>query len=106
MYATLSIKPELKAQADKIVKDFKDSPAQGKFKHSVISQAKHEIKNLYLKAQDGQKLKFLSAFRIFRKVQAPKVKNEFPNLTGKERQIIIRDQWKTLETEIKKVFVM
>ena len=53
-----------------------------------------------------EKLKFLSAFRIYRRTIAPKVKAEKPNLTGKERQAIIRDQWKKLDAKKKYVYVL
>ena len=58
------------------------------------------------KSQDEPKIKFLSAFRIFRKVKAPNVKEEYPNLTGKERQCIIWQMWKDLPGDIKYLFVI
>ena len=56
--------------------------------------------------QEEPKIKFLSAFWIFRKVKAPSIKEEYPNLTGKERQCVIRQMWRDLPGEIKYFFVM
>jgi hypothetical protein len=58
------------------------------------------------RSQNEPKIKFLSAFRIFRKVKAPNVKEEYPNLTGKERQCVIRQMWKDVAGDIKYLFVI
>ncbi|CAI2379711.1 unnamed protein product [Moneuplotes crassus] len=49
----------------------------------------------------GVSLKTLTPYRIYRRTVAPKVKLERPNLTGKERQTIIREMWKHLSSREK-----
>jgi len=53
-----------------------------------------------------EKLKFLSAYRIYRRTEAPRIKEQRPNLNGKERQVIIRDNWKKLDPKKKYLFVL
>ena len=74
----------------------------------AYSKYLEELRQLYYEVTrevEEPKLKYLSAFRIFRKYIAPKMKAEYPNHTGKERQCIIRQHWRELEKPIKSLFV-
>ena len=51
------------------------------------------------------KLKYMSAFRFFRKELVPLIKSQQPDLDGKERQKLIKEKWKELNDNQKFTYV-
>ena len=51
-------------------------------------------------------VKFKTPFRIFRKERAPEIKRERPNLTARERQAAIKEEWRCLDGETKYKYVI
>ena len=43
------------------------------------------------------KLRFMSAFRFYRREAVPEVKTEQPDLDGKARHKVVRDKWRLLD---------
>jgi hypothetical protein len=43
------------------------------------------------------KKKKVSAYRVFKKSIAEKIKVEFPKMNNSERQMIVRERWKMLD---------
>lgn len=94
--------------------------AQVEHYNSEFSATKDELLTLIIKKETAEyeknqysdssykddKLKFLSAYRIYRRAIAPQIKAERPNLTGKERQAIIRDKWRLLDSKKKYIYVL
>ena len=97
------ISPVKRAKASKLLKQAAELHSTPDGKPGVASKLS-EIEGLI--ATDPPKLKFLSAFRLFRRWIAPRIKAEYPNLTGKERQSVIRQIWKDTPADRKLVFVM
>ena len=52
------------------------------------------------------KLKFLTAYRFYRREEVPIVKQMFPEKGGKERQALVRKRWQALPDEKKFAYVM
>ena len=75
---------------------------------SELLQQIHDIKfsvgNPSVKASG--KLKYMSAYRFFRRDSVPMVKEQNPDLDGKQRQAIIRAAWKKLPEEAKFSYVL
>jgi hypothetical protein len=83
-----------------------------------LKEFKQELKGFNKKKNDIQKelqdlqgkkslkIKYLSAFRLFRKEIAPKYKEEQPELPPKERIEEIKKKWKALAPDEKMVYVM
>lgn len=94
--------------------------AQIEHYNSEFASTKDELLTLIIKKETAEyektqrtdssskedKLKFLSAYRIYRRAIAPQIKAERPNLTGKERQAIIRDKWRQLDSKKKYIYVL
>lgn len=74
---------------------------------NLLQKRIHEVK--YVAANQSVKpsgkFKYMSAFRFYRKEQVPLIKQQHPELEGKERQVRIKDQWRDLNDELKYVFV-
>lgn len=51
------------------------------------------------------KRKKVSAYRVFKKDIAEKIKNEFPKMNNSERQMIVRERWRNLDNSEKALFV-
>ena len=52
------------------------------------------------------KLRFLTAYRFYRREEMPIVKQMFPQKEGKKRQAIVRKRWQALPDEQKISYVM
>lgn len=76
-------------------------------KKNLLKKKIHDIKystdNSSVKPSG--KLKYMSAFRFFRKEQVPEIKKIEPLIDGKARQKIIKDNWKALDDNEKYAYV-
>ena len=52
------------------------------------------------------KKKKVSAYRVFKKEIAEQVKQEFPKMNNSERQMIVKERWRSLENEDKGIYVL
>jgi hypothetical protein len=50
--------------------------------------------------------KKVSAYRVFKKSIAEKIKVEFPKMNNSERQMIVKERWKMLSDGQKSIFVL
>lgn len=97
---------EVKAQIDHYSSEFHTT--RDSLLSMIIKKDTFEYERAQIYDNDCKegKLKFLSAYRIFRRTIAPQIKKERPNLNGKERQAIIREQWKQLDPNKKYIYVL
>lgn len=102
--------------------EVEDIQKQIKFYSDEFESTKNELLSLIIKREiadyhkseqllgfesyNGEKVKFLTPFRIYRKTLAPKIKELRPNLNGKERQTIIKEEWAKLGNKEKYVYVL
>ena len=68
-------------------------------KKNALRKEIYEIKYAgdNLSVKPSGKLKYMSAFRFFRRELVPLLKTELPEMDGKERQTLIKDKWKLLD---------
>lgn len=99
-------KIEIRAQIDHYSTEF--YKAKDALLSLIIKKetAEYEKSQKYNCDYGEEKVKFLSAYRIFRRTIAPSIKAERPNLNGKERQTIIRERWRQLEPKKKYIYVL
>ena len=73
-----------------------------------LRQRIHEIKftSDNPSVKPSGKLRFLSAFRFFRREAIPQIKEDHPELDSRARHVIVRNQWMALGEDKKYVFVM
>ena len=62
----------------------------------IIAQGRFDI---------AAKRKKVSAYRVFKKEIAEKIKDEFPKMNNSERQMIVKERWKGLSDREKGIFV-
>jgi hypothetical protein len=74
---------------------------------SELKQQIHDIKysSSNPAVKPSGKLKFMSAYRFFRREMVPLVKAEYPDFDGKGRQQVIRGAWRKLVDECKFTYV-
>lgn len=74
-------------------------------KHEEVVSRQNNIRREIYELQYGEKnsavkstgkLRFLSAYRFFRKEEVPLIKANHPNLEGKERHALVKLRWKNL----------
>lgn len=77
-------------------------------KINALRKQIHDIKfapeNPAVKASG--KLKFMTAYRFFRREKVPQVKDEHPALDGKDRQNIIKKLWRDMNDDQKYAYVL
>ena len=52
------------------------------------------------------KLRFLTAFRYFRKEEIPKIKADYPHMEGRQRHALVKQRWRILNPQEKFPFVL
>ena len=68
--------------------------------HEIIYSSSNQV------VKPSGKLRFMTAYRFFRKDHVPTVKEQNPDLDGKGRQEIIKKLWRDLDDEKKFPYVL
>ena len=97
----------IKEQAKKAYTEYIEAVHEANKMKSKLKQEIHDIKfsNDNPAVKPSGKLKYMSAYRFFRRDMVPIVKEMHPDFDGKSRQHIIRGAWKKLPDENKFAYV-